>query len=313
MSTPHKPITTSREALVANAAGVPHTTGVSRDEHATPIGPRHSTTTPGVVRIALHGAAGRMGQRILALAGADARFAVSGAIVRENSPLLGTCVPTVAGATAARAAPGAGGVSERGCGGMSTPHGLAFSVWETPISATDVVIDFSSPQGASRGLGLALRLHAALLVGTTGLDAATLTALRDASRTIPVMVTPNTSPGVATVGELVMRAARALGAGYQCSIVESHHIHKKDAPSGTAKRLAARCREGGADLHDDHVLSIRAGDIVGEHIVRFAGPGETIEITHRATTRDLFAHGALRAAAWLAGRPPGWYTIEETL
>jgi 4-hydroxy-tetrahydrodipicolinate reductase len=121
------------------------------------------------------------------------------------------------------------------------------------------------------------------------------------------------SLGVAVMARLSRLAATALGKAYHCSIVESHHINKKDAPSGTALRLADACREGGALLPDDQVLAIRGGDVIGEHTVRFAGTGEYLELTHRATTRDLFALGALRAASWIVGKPPGLYSIEDVV
>ncbi|HYE01992.1 MAG TPA: dihydrodipicolinate reductase C-terminal domain-containing protein [Phycisphaerales bacterium] len=177
----------------------------------------------------------------------------------------------------------------------------------------DVVVDFSAPAGTRTALASALRTRSALLVGTTGLDEALHAALRDAAAHIPVLVAPNTSLGIAAVAAASAALARALGPGFHCSIVEAHHARKKDAPSGTALRLAHALRAAGAHLPDSQVLSIRGGDVVGEHTVRFAGPGECIEVVHRATTRDLFAAGALRAAAWLAGKPAGWYAIEDVM
>jgi 4-hydroxy-tetrahydrodipicolinate reductase len=119
--------------------------------------------------------------------------------------------------------------------------------------------------------------------------------------------------GVAVLAAAVRTVAGLLGSEYECSIVEAHHSKKKDAPSGTALRLAKAAREGGSALRDDQILAVRGGDVIGEHTVRFAGSGEYIEMTHRATSRDLFAMGALRAARWIAGRSPGWYTMEDVL
>ncbi|MBC8106802.1 MAG: 4-hydroxy-tetrahydrodipicolinate reductase, partial [Anaerolineae bacterium] len=107
--------------------------------------------------------------------------------------------------------------------------------------------------------------------------------------------------------------ARSLGAGYDISIVEAHHNKKKDAPSGTALRLAKAIEQSGTHVKSDQIVAMRGGDVVGEHTIRFAGEGEYVELTHRATSRDVFAHGALRAAVWLAHREPGWYTMEDVL
>ncbi len=175
-----------------------------------------------------------------------------------------------------------------------------------------MVVDFSSDAGARPALAIAERLNAALLVGTTALSAGTIDALRAAAGQRAVLVTPNTSLGVAAVAALVATAARALP-GFDCSIVEAHHTRKADAPSGTAKRLAEAAKQAGSTLRDDQILSIRAGDIIGEHTVRFAGPGEYVELTHRATSRDVFVRGALVAAAWLNGRKPGYWTMEDVL
>lgn len=176
-----------------------------------------------------------------------------------------------------------------------------------------VFVDFSSAEGAMDAMKLALHHRGALLVGTTALGDAVMAAMRDAARRVPVLMCSNTSLGIAVVAQTISTISLALGSSYDCSIVESHHIAKKDAPSGTAKRLAAAIRESGHTLRDDQVLAMRGGDVIGEHTVRFAGPGEVIEITHRATSRDLFVRGAMRAARWLGEQKPGWYTIEDSI
>jgi len=181
-----------------------------------------------------------------------------------------------------------------------------------PAGPFDVVIDFSSPEGTLAAMEHALSQDAALVVGTTGLGPQVLERLRLASARIPVLVAPNTSLGVAVLRHLVREAARLL-AGFDIDIVESHHNRKKDAPSGTALALAAAAAEGGAPVPPERVHALRGGDTIGEHAVHFAGPGETIRLEHSAVSRDLFALGALRAAAWLAGRPPGWYTMEDAI
>lgn len=235
------------------------------------------------------GASGRMGARILALGATDSGVRIAAAVERAGSPSIGKPAfsPEIA----------------------PNPPLIA----EQTDAPADVVIDFSSASGTRAALDLALARRAALLVGTTGLPPETISALRDASSQIAVLLAPNTSLGIAAVADAAARLARALGPSYRASIVESHHIHKKDAPSGTALRLAEAVRGAGGELPQDQVLSIRAGDIVGEHTIRFAGPGEVIDLTHRATSRDLFALGALRAAKWLHGRGAGWWTMEDVL
>jgi 4-hydroxy-tetrahydrodipicolinate reductase len=178
----------------------------------------------------------------------------------------------------------------------------------------DLVIDFSCDEGARRALGLARDRGAALLVGTTGLSSETLDAADDFARSRPLIVAPNTSLGVALLARLVRTAAHALGERADVDIMEAHHRAKRDAPSGTALRLAAAIGEGSGLPPDPARLhAIRAGDIAGEHTVFFSMAGERLVLSHHATSRDLFARGALDAGAWLARRPPGQYTIDDAL
>ncbi|MBA4028084.1 MAG: 4-hydroxy-tetrahydrodipicolinate reductase [Planctomyces sp.] len=242
--------------------------------------------------VAVHGAAGRMGRRLTALALQDSRLRLCAALVRPDDPLIGQ--PSLPGDDRA-------------------PRYAALSTPE--LRGAAVLIDFSSPQGAAHAAAVALQARLPLLVGTTGLSLEQRAAVERAAAAAPVIIAPNTSLGVAVTAHAAALVARLLGQDFRASIVEAHHSHKKDAPSGTALRMARAARDAGASLPDDQILSIRAGDIVGEHTLRFAGPGEEITITHRATSRDLFARGALRAALWLAqpGTPPGLYTIEHAL
>ena len=173
----------------------------------------------------------------------------------------------------------------------------------------DVAIDFSLPEGFDAILGLCLQRGAPLASGTTGLSPAQQEALDAASTRIPLVWASNFSLGVAVLHELVERAARALP-GWDCDIVEAHHTRKLDAPSGTALTLGAAAGEGGAT---PRYASIRAGDIVGEHLVQFTGIGERIELVHRAGDRDIFARGALHAARALVGRAPGRYRVHDLL
>ena len=186
-------------------------------------------------------------------------------------------------------------------------HFAAAELAGTP--AFDVAVDFSLPEAFDAILALCVERQTAMVSGTTGLSDAQRVAMQAASAGIPVLWASNFSIGVAVLHELVRRAAAALP-GWSCDILEMHHTRKLDAPSGTALTLGEAALEGGAA---PHYAAIRAGDIVGEHMVQFTGQGERVELVHRATSRDIFARGALQAAAWLASRPPGLYTIADML
>lgn len=173
----------------------------------------------------------------------------------------------------------------------------------------DVAIDFSLPEAFDGVLALCLERGTPLVSGTTGLSEAQRRALDEASSRIPVLWASNFSLGVAVLADLVERAARMLE-GWDCDIVESHHVHKKDAPSGTALTLGERAEAGGAR---PRYASLRAGDIVGEHTVQLTAAGERIELVHRATNRDVFARGALHVASRIVGRPPGRYAVKDLL
>ena len=182
------------------------------------------------------------------------------------------------------------------------------------ISTIDVIIDFSSEEGTRTAISIARATGAALLVGTTGLSREVDGALRELAKISAVLIAPNTSLGVAVTKRLARLAAELLGpSGWSVDIIESHHDRKKDAPSGTALALARALVDGGMSLENRQIHAIRAGDTIGEHEIRFAGPSERIHIMHQAVTRDLFAAGALRGAKWLAGKPAGLYTMEDIL
>ena len=182
------------------------------------------------------------------------------------------------------------------------------------ISTIDVIIDFSSEEGTRTAISIARATGAALLVGTTGLSREVDGALRELAKISAVLIAPNTSLGVAVTKRLARLAAELLGpSGWSVDIIESHHDRKKDAPSGTALALAHALADGGMSLENRQIHAIRAGDTIGEHEIRFAGPSERIHIMHQAVTRDLFAAGALRGAKWLAGKPAGLYTMEDIL
>ncbi len=232
------------------------------------------------VRVLIHGVTGRMGQALLRLA-AERDDVIVVAAVSRSQP------------------------SQRVVDGV--PHFAAAELSGVP--PFDVAIDFSLPQGFDAILELCTHRGAALVSGTTGLEDAQRNALDAAAGQIALLWAANFSLGVAVLSELVERAAAALP-GWDCDIVESHHVHKKDAPSGTALALGASAEQGGAH---PRYASLRAGDIVGEHLVQFAAPGERIELVHRATNRDIFARGALHAAARLAAKLPGQYRLRDLL
>jgi 4-hydroxy-tetrahydrodipicolinate reductase len=233
-----------------------------------------------IIRLLIHGASGRMGLALLRLAAERDDVAVVAAVSRAQP-------------------------AQRVVEGV--PHFATSELHGVPDF--DVAIDFSLPEGFDTILALCVERRAALVSGTTGLDDAQRARLQQASTLIPTMWAANFSLGVAVLSELVERAAAALP-GWDCDIVESHHVHKKDAPSGTALALGASAGQGGAV---PRYASMRAGDIVGEHFVQFTGLGERIELNHRATNRDVFARGALHAATRLPGRAPGLYRLRDLL
>ncbi|XXX65187.1 4-hydroxy-tetrahydrodipicolinate reductase [Sorangium sp. So ce128] len=263
-----------------------------------------------LLKVAIHGASGKMGQAIVRLA-ANERAQVVGAIVSRGSSRIGRDVGELAGT-------GTVGVA------MSddTSAGLL---------GADVVIDFSRPEALPRLLHLAMRAKVAVVSGTTRLDGTCERLLDETAQHVPVLWSPNTSIGIHVLAEIAASAARRLGPGYDVEIVEVHHRAKVDAPSGTAVRLADAVRaalEPAGTLADVHgregnvgprkpnelgIFAVRGGDVIGDHTVHLLGPGERLELTHRATSRDLFARGALRAAWHLHGKPPGRYTMADVI
>lgn len=238
-----------------------------------------SEPSAGTVRLLIHGANGRMGQALQRLCAEDDACTVVGAVSRK--------------------------VGQRVIGGV--PQFSSAELAGAPDF--DVAVDFSLPEGFDRLLALCVERGRALVSGTTGLSDAQREGINAAAARIPVLWAANFSLGVAVLSALVEQAARALP-GWDCDIVEAHHVHKLDAPSGTALALGAAAAAGGANARH---ASIRAGDIVGEHLVQFATAGERLELVHRASNRDIFARGALHAAARLAGRPPGLYRLQDLL
>ncbi len=231
------------------------------------------------LRLVIHGASGRMGQSLLRLAAELPQVQVVAAVQRKVGQRVVEGVPFFA---------------------ASELHG---------VPAFDVAVDFSLPEAFDAVLALCVERGAGFVSGTTGLSDAQRAALEAASARIPVLWAANFSLGVAVLDELVERAAAALP-GWDCDIVESHHARKLDAPSGTALALGAAAARGGAQ---PRYASIRAGDIVGEHLVQFTAAGERLELVHRAGNRDIFARGALHAATRLHGRTAGAWRLRDLL
>jgi len=178
------------------------------------------------------------------------------------------------------------------------------------VPVFDVAIDFSLPTAFDPILALCRERGAAFVSGTTGLDSRQLIAIDTAAAKIPLLWTANFSLGVAVLADLVRRAAVALPA-WDCDIVETHHTQKRDAPSGTALHFGAQIEAGRGTA--PHYASLRAGDVIGEHLIQFTTAGERIELVHRATDREIFARNALHAACALASRPAGRYDLFDLL
>ena len=238
-----------------------------------------------MVKIAVNGALGRMGSRILALAAEQPKHFK----VVQTFDLGGK----------------AENLSSYANGGKKL--------------LCDVLIDFSGPEGARGSVDAARFSKKAVVIGSTGLDEELVKKIRSAAKAVPVVLSSNMSVGVTLVQELVAQAAKKLSEDFSVQMTEAHHCHKKDAPSGTALMLlqaiaGARKWDKGRTLKEkNQIHSIREGEIVGDHTVLFSGPSETIEITHRAQSRDTFARGALVAALFLSKKKKGFFSMQQVL
>jgi 4-hydroxy-tetrahydrodipicolinate reductase len=263
------------------------------------------------MRIAILGADGRMGRslvRAVVAAGPEAKL--TAATEHDASAAIGHDAGVVAAGQAL---------------------GVLIKAGVPEAGTADVWIDFTVPEATVAYTEAAVAAGAALVIGTTGLSAEQRAAIERASKKVPIVFAANYSIGINVMLKLVADAAQTLGSAYDLEIVETHHRAKRDAPSGTALRLAealaeATGRDLGADVryerHGDigprpnaqiGVQTLRGGDVVGDHTVHFMGQGDRLEITHRASSRDTFATGAVRAALWLAGRPAGLYDMRSVL
>ena len=261
-----------------------------------------------MIRVVINGAAGRMGRRLVALCAAEKDMTVTAALDARAYPALGRDAGELAG-----------------IGSLGLPVKCD---WD---GNADVMIDFSSPAGTLARLKECVEQGTAMVIGTTGLSDRQKAHLVAAGEKIAVLQAPNMSVGVNLLFNLVGEVAKALGDAYDIEIIEAHHRFKKDAPSGTALRLAERiCSATGRDPATDIVRgrkgmvgertrreigmhAVRGGDIVGDHTVSFTTLGERIELIHRAHTRDTFARGAIRAARFVAGKPAGNYRMNDVL
>ncbi len=263
-----------------------------------------------MIKVVVTGVAGRMGTQIARLVAATEGLALAGGIERPGAA-VGQDVGAVAGA---------------GPVGVAVVDDLAKA-----LSGADVVVDFTSHEASARHAEACAARGVALVIGSTGFTPEAKARVAAAAGRIPVVLSPNMSVGVNVLFELVRQAAQVLGDAYDVEIVELHHKKKRDAPSGTAVRLGEVAAEAlGRDPKDALAFSrhgiigerppwqigvqtLRGGDVVGEHTVYFCGEGERLELTHRATSRDQFARGAVRAAQWVVGRPAGLYDMADVL
>lgn len=264
-----------------------------------------------MVKAIVAGAAGRMGKRIINVINATEGIVLSGAFERPDHADVGKDAGVVAG------------IAEIG---VKIEPSL-----EDIINKGDVLIDFTVPEATYANIRLASKRDLAMVIGTTGFSEEMLDEIRTMARDIRCVMAPNMSVGVNVMFRIVSELSRILGNEYDIEIVELHHRFKKDAPSGTALRLAQILADvQGISLDDMGIYgrkgvtgqrkrgelgihAVRAGDITGEHTVIFAGIGERIELTHRAHSRDNFARGAVRAAMWVVNQTPGLYDMQDVL
>ena len=262
------------------------------------------------LRIAVAGASGRMGRILIEAIAAAPDMVLAAALEQPGSSALGQDSGLLVGS--------ANGV-------------LVSDQIEAVLAGADCLIDFTRPAGSLQHLEICRRLGVHLVIGTTGFDAAGKAAIAAAARDIPIVFAPNMAIGVNVVFSLLQQAARALSSGYDVEIIEAHHRHKVDAPSGTALRMGEVVAEAtGRDLsqcaiygREGHTgeraadtigfATVRGGDIVGDHTVLFAGTGERVEISHKAASRVPYASGALRAARYLREKKAGLYDMQEVL
>lgn len=262
------------------------------------------------LKIAVVGAGGRMGKMLIESILADSEVTLVAAIDQAGAPAIGKDAGELVGSP---------------CGV------LVSSDVEAGIAVADCLIDFTRPAGTLEHLAICRRYQVAAVIGTTGIDAAGKAAIAEAAREIPVVYSPNMSAGFNVVIKLLDAASRILNEGYDIEIIEAHHRHKVDAPSGTALRMgeviadalgrdlktcAVYGREGYTGERDPSTIgfaTVRGGDIVGDHTVMYCGTGERVEISHKAGSRLPYVRGALRAVRFLAGKENGLFDMQDVL
>ena len=265
----------------------------------------------GDIKIGIVGAAGRMGKMLIEEVSATPGAVLAAAAERPGHDAVGQDAGAFAGLKASGVKIGA------------AP--------EAVFKASDVVIDFTVPKATLAHAEMAAASNTALVIGTTGIEAADAKKIQAAGRAVPIVWAPNMSLGVNLLMALTERVAKALGPDYDIEVLEMHHRHKVDAPSGTAlglgaaaakgrgvelAKVAARGRDGITGARKSGAIgfaSLRGGDVVGDHSVMFAGEGERLELVHKASSRKIYSRGALRAALWVAGKKPGVYDMADVL
>jgi len=235
-----------------------------------------------MIKLGIAGVCGKMGRRIFELASQDKAFEVALALERKGIPEIG-----------------------RELGKLKISSNI------DGLFLVDVFVDFTVAEAADLSLDYAARYKKALVLGTTGLSDAQVEKVKEVSKVIPVVYSPNMSVGVNVLFQVLGDLAKKLGPDYGVELVEAHHKAKKDAPSGTAKKMMQVIKD--ATGRDVPAHAVRLGDIFGDHTVIFCGNSERIEIKHQAHSRDLFVVGALKAAKWIANKPAGLYTMQDVL
>jgi 4-hydroxy-tetrahydrodipicolinate reductase len=264
-----------------------------------------------MIKVVVAGAAGRMGCRLVALTKDSTALTLIGALEGKGHHAVGDDAGDIAGS-----------------GHANVPITDNLSAL---MDRGEVVVDFSSPEATLEHLRIVAHHRRAMVIGTTGFSPAALEELKTLAKQVPCVFSPNMSVGVNLIYKVISEMAKTLGEDYDIEVIEAHHRLKKDAPSGTALKIAEVLAQAvNRDLNQVGVYArkgligertkgeigiqtIRAGDIVGDHTILFGGMGERIEVTHRASSRDTFARGALRAARWVVRQPPGLYDMMDVL
>lgn len=236
-----------------------------------------------MIKIGVSGASGRMGQRIIRLIKEDSDIILTFGLECKGHPDIGKSIEKVT---------------------ITDDCDI--------IKECDCLIDFSLPQALSEHVSFLVKFEKSAVIGTTGLDKKQIDLIASASKDIPIVFSPNMSVGVNLMFRLLKEAAGILG-GYDVNIKEAHHMHKKDAPSGTAKKIAQIINSQGFNIKIEDIKAIREDEIVGDHKVVFNSDLDTITLSHSAKTRDIFVKGAILAAKWVAKKNPGLYSMDDVL